>query len=149
MLSTASLCPRDWPKPYVVQEFIKMESPEVYRTYCAGGELFGWVARRFPEGHKTSPWVAHAKGAHYVILNDPPQEVEPIAKATLQSTGLWSSFGCVDFLKRPSGEWLVLEVNTDGPFNHVDRDVGDSVLEAEMDRRVAQAFWAKAKSSCF
>src|SRR5580658_8771142 len=42
--------PANWPKPFVVQELIELVEPEVYRTYCAGGELFGWVVRRFPNG---------------------------------------------------------------------------------------------------
>lgn len=46
--------PPNWPRPFVVQEFIRLERPEVYRTYCAAGELFGWVARRFPEGSEPS-----------------------------------------------------------------------------------------------
>src|SRR5207247_1109353 len=35
--------PRDWPRPLVVQEFIRLERPEVYRLYGADGEVFGWV----------------------------------------------------------------------------------------------------------
>src|ERR1044072_168809 len=27
--------PPNWPRPYVVQEFIRMETPEVFRSYCA------------------------------------------------------------------------------------------------------------------
>jgi hypothetical protein len=33
--------PGSWPLPLVVQEFIRPDRPEVYRTYATGGELFG------------------------------------------------------------------------------------------------------------
>jgi hypothetical protein len=64
----------------------------------------------------------------------------------LQATGLLSSFGCVDLLRRPSGEWVVLEVGTDGMFNHVDRDLGLPEVEQDLQRRVAEAFWARLGS---
>jgi hypothetical protein len=52
----------------------------------------------------------------------------------------------VDLLHKPTGEWLVLEVGTDGLFNHVDRDLGDPDLERELLRRVAESFWKAANS---
>jgi hypothetical protein len=61
------------------------------------------------------------------------------------ATGLWTSFGCVDLLLKPNGEWVILEVGTDGLFNHVDRDLGDRDLEGELRRRVANAFWSAAQ----
>lgn len=72
LIAETSAEPPNWPRPFVVQEFIRLEHPEVYRTYCAGGELFGWVARPFPEGTRVSPWVAHARGARYVRLGEAP-----------------------------------------------------------------------------
>jgi glutathione synthase/RimK-type ligase-like ATP-grasp enzyme len=145
MLEETSIEPRNWPQPFIVQEFIKLRSPEVYRTYCAGGELFGWVARRFPANTQNSIWVAHARGARYVALDQIPPEASSASKCALQATGLWDSFGCADLLCKPSGEWLVLEVGTDGLFNHVDRDIGDPRLEDEMFRRITDAFWKKAE----
>ena len=50
--------PADWPTPLVVQEFIRLERPEVYRLYGAGGQLFGWVVRHFPPGSESGPWVS-------------------------------------------------------------------------------------------
>ncbi|HEY1662499.1 MAG TPA: hypothetical protein VGI03_08780 [Verrucomicrobiae bacterium] len=138
--------PLDWPRPFIVQEFVRLERPEVYRAYCAGGELFGWVARRFPEGSSLSPWVAHARGARYVRLADPPAEALQAARHALVATGLWDSFGCADLLRKPTGEWVVLEVGTDGLFNHVDRDLGDPQFERELSQRVANAFWKVAKT---
>jgi glutathione synthase/RimK-type ligase-like ATP-grasp enzyme len=136
--------PVNWPRPFVVQEFVRMERPEVYRTYCAGGELFGWVARRYPEGTRSSPWVAHARGARYVILDEPPKEAKISASLALRAADLWNSFGCVDMLQRPTGEWLVMEVGTDGLFNHVDRDLNDPDFEREIYRRIKGAFWKAA-----
>lgn len=146
LVSQESAEPANWPRPFIVQEFIRMERPEVYRTYCAGGELFGWVARRFPEGAKVSPWVAHARGARYERLNDPPATAQAGARRALIAGELWDSFGCADLLRKPTGEWVVLEVGTDGLFNHVDRDLGDKELEDELQRRVAVAFWKAAQS---
>jgi glutathione synthase/RimK-type ligase-like ATP-grasp enzyme len=141
LLDPADREPPRWPRPFVLQEFIPLESPAVYRIYCAGGELFGWVVRRFPPGSPSSPWVAHARGARYTRLGEPPANAQIAARAALIATGLTNSFGCADLLQRRNGEWVVLEVGTDGIFNHVDRDIEDSSLETELDQRVASAFW--------
>lgn len=135
--------PKNWPKPFLVQEFIRLERPEVYRTYGAGGRLFGWVARRFPIGVKSSPWVAHARGARYESAGEIPPQAAIAARMALEATDLLEAFGCVDLLCDPNGRWLVLEVGTDGMFNHVDRDIGDSQPGIEIQRHIAEAFWAK------
>ncbi len=142
MLTDGMRLPPLWPRPLLVQEFIRTEPPEVYRTYGAGGRLFGWVVRRFPPGAPSSPWVAHARGARYEAAGPAPEAALAVARAALAAAGLLESFGCVDLLRRPSGEWLALEVGTDGVFNHVDRDLNHSELEAEIERRIAEAFWA-------
>ncbi len=134
---------KDWPLPLVVQEFIRLERPEVYRLYGAERRLFGWVARRFPSGTEPSPWVAHARGARYELAGEPPAQAVAAAREALEAVGLFGSFGCVDLLRRPDGAWVVLEVGTDGQFNHVDRDLGLPALEFEIQRRVAEAFWSK------
>ncbi len=145
MVSTQDAEPRNWPRPFVVQEFIRMDRPEVYRTYGAGGEMFGWVVRRFPDGARSSEWVAHARGARYVALSDPPSTALDVVRRALVATDLLDSFGCVDLLRRPTGEWVVLEVGTDGLFNHVDRDLGDATLETDILRRINAAFWLRAR----
>lgn len=145
LITEASVEPPNWPRPFIVQEFVRMERPEVYRLFCAAGQLFGWVARRYPEGTRLSPWVAHARGARYVRLGEPPSGALRAARLALTASGLWDSFGCVDLLCKPTGEWVVLEVGTDGLFNHVDRELGDSDLERELHQRVADAFWNAAK----
>lgn len=133
--------PTDWPRPYVVQEFLRLDDPAVYRTYAAGGHLFGWNVRRFPPGTKRSDWVAHARGARYQTLDDtPPAEAAAAATAALRATGLLDSFGCADLMRRPTGQWVVLEVGTDGIYNHVDRDLADPAFERQLDERVATAF---------
>lgn len=146
LITPESSEPPNWPRPFVVQEFVRCEHPEVYRAYCAGGELFGWVVRRYPSGVRPSPWVAHARGARYVRLPERPGAASEVARSALQATGLWNSFGCVDLLRRPTGEWVALEVGTDGLYNHVDRELGDAELEEELQRRVATAFWAAARN---
>jgi hypothetical protein len=144
LLTPGLTLPRTWPRPLVVQEFVRLARPEVYRTYAAGGGLFGWVARRFPDGTPPSPWVAHARGARYEDAGDAPPEAIAAARLALEAAGLLGSFGCADLLLKPTGEWVVLEVGTDGLFNHVDRDLGLPAVEREIDRRVAEAFWARA-----
>jgi glutathione synthase/RimK-type ligase-like ATP-grasp enzyme len=144
MLNLSGNEPPNWPRPFVVQEFIELKEPEVYRTYCAGGEMFGWVVRKFPSGSKTLPWVAHAQGARYETLSGAPENALIAAKSALVATNLWNSFGCVDLLRAP-GEWLVLEVGTDGLFNHVDREVGDADLERQIEQKISGAFWRAAK----
>lgn len=143
MLAADTALPRAWPRPYVVQEFVRLTRPEVYRTYAAGGELFGWVVRRFPSGTKPSPWVAHARGARYEPAGDPPNAALVAARSALAAVGLLGSFGCADLLPAPDGGWLVLEVGTDGPSSHVDHDLGLPELERDVRRRVAEAFWAR------
>jgi glutathione synthase/RimK-type ligase-like ATP-grasp enzyme len=137
--------PPKWPKPFIVQEFIEMERPEVYRLYCAGGDIFGWIARRFPADRTPSPWVAHARGARYEPLGSAPAEAIAVAEAAMIASDLHDSFGCVDLLRRPTGEWVALEVGTDGLFNHVDRELGSPQLEAELLTKIAAAFWRKAE----
>ncbi|RYG70095.1 hypothetical protein EON80_08545 [bacterium] len=139
--------PQDWPRPYVLQEFIKLEVPEVYRLYAVAGETFGWVARRFPPGSKTSPFVAHAQGARYEDAGQVPPQAEVRARRALAATNLLDSFGCADLMQDARGNWLVLEVNTDGIFNHVDRDINVGNLAAEIDVRLAAAFHAWTNSS--
>lgn len=140
--------PSCWPRPWVLQEFVRLQRPEVYRTYSAGGSLFGWVARCFPEKVAGSPWVSHAHGARYAFPARAPSEALEVARAALDATGLWETFGCVDLIRRPSGEWLALEVGTDGIFNHVDRELDNEEFEMELSARVVAAFWQRARSAC-
>jgi hypothetical protein len=87
--------------------------------------------------------VAHARGARYAEAGESASDATAVARAALEAVGLLGSFGCVDLLRRPTGEWVVLEVGTDGMFNHVDRDLGLPRLELELQRRVAEAFWSQ------
>jgi glutathione synthase/RimK-type ligase-like ATP-grasp enzyme len=144
LVNVSSSEPPNWPRPFVLQEFIRLERPEVYRLYCAGGEIFGWVTRRFPAGCAQSPWVAHARGARYERLGGAPTDAVIAARSALKATNLYDSFGCVDLLCRPSGEWVVLEVGTDGLYNHVDRELNDPKLESALLERIAAAFWSQA-----
>ncbi len=133
--------PKSWPMPLVMQEFIRLENPEVYRVYVAGGELFGWVVRRFPKGITPSPWVAHARGARYEDCGEAPEPAKKAARKAFQATGLINAFGCADMIQNPNGTWLVLEVGTDGLFNHVDRNLDLPHIEKEIQERIANAFW--------
>lgn len=132
--------PQDWPRPYLLQEFISLEVPEVYRLYCVANETFGWNARRFPASKKTSPFVAHAQGASYESEGEVPPEAEFQARQALTCTNLINSFGCADLMKDKNGNWLVLEVNTDGIFNFIDRDINIGNIAKEIDERLATAF---------
>lgn len=140
LLTLGAPLPDDWPRPYLLQEFVRLEVPEVFRLYCAGAETFGWNARRFPNGAKSSPFVAHARGAHYELDGAVPPEAEEQARRALSCTHLLNSFGCADLMRDQNGNWLVLEVNTDGVWNHVDRDISIGHIASEIDQRVATAF---------
>lgn len=145
LFTVDSEVPRGWPTPYVVQEFIRLAEPEVYRTYAAAGEVFGWLLRRYDRGDG-SPWVAHARGARWHCLPGPPVTAARAATAALEATNLLQTFGCVDLLQRSDGSWVVLEVGTDGLFTHVDRDLGDSAFEAELLERVCDSFSRRFRS---
>ena len=141
LLTSDTTLPDGWPLPLVVQEFIRMERPEVYRLYAAGGQLFGWVARCFPVG---------VQGARPGLLM--PAVRGTNSRAILRQGRLsrrvpmqqvYSSHFGADSLRRPTGEWVVLEVGTDGMFNYVDRELGLPELEHEIQCRIAEAFWQR------
>ncbi len=140
LLTSGVTIPDDWPRPYLLQEFVRSEVPEVFRLYGAGGETFGWNARRFPDGAKSSPFVAHARGAHYEIEAAVPPAAAEQARRALSCTKLLDSFGCADLMRDQNNRWLVLEVNTDGVFNYVDRDISIENITAEIDQRLNTAF---------
>ena len=142
IITSSSDIPKNWPKPFLLQKFIRQLDPAVYRLYCANGELFGWNARKFPDGVKKSPWVAHARGARYVEAGNAPILALMEAKKALAATNLLGSFGCVDLMTDSDGSWVVLEVGTDGVFNYVDRELGNLDWEWEIKRRVAESFWS-------
>ena len=146
LLRPGLILPKDWPLPLVLQEFIRLQRPEVFRLYGAGGSLFGWVVRRFPAGQKHRRGSRMLAAARYELAGKPSVQAVAAASAALEAVGLLDSFGCVDLLRRPSGEWVALEVGTDGVFNHVDRDLGLPELECEIQQRVAEAFWSKVGS---
>lgn len=131
----------NWLKPYVIQKFIYLDNPIVYRIYCANKKLFGWNLRKFPKSLNQKPWVAHAQGAVYEVLNTIPSEIIDIAIRTFKATYLYNSFGCADLIQDNNEHWLVLEVGTDGIYNYVDRNIGNYNLEEEIARNIANAFW--------
>lgn len=149
MFEPSTVLPQRWPKPLVLQEFVELERPRVYRIYCAGRELFGWVVRQHPDEHSRDPWVAHARGAQYEIEANAPPEAQETARAALAATNLLQSFGCVDLLPAGRRGWLALEVGTDGVYNYVDRALSAQEFEHELTRRIAMSFrkWAGSRTS--
>ena len=139
IISSSEEIGEEWPSPVILQEFIRLDKPVVYRIYCAAGNLFGWNKRELEDD--ASPWVAHARGAKYVQLNNPNNQVINICRDTLRVIGIYESFGCVDLLQDRNGSWLVLEVGTDGIFNYVDRNLGISELEERIDKEISKAFY--------
>jgi hypothetical protein len=65
------------------------------------------------------------------------------AQAAFVATNLFDTFGCADLLRRPNGDWVVLEVGTDGIFTQVDRDLGDPTFEQELLARIRDSFWLR------
>lgn len=143
LIEDLSQIPKGWEAPYLLQEFIKSDRPEVYRLYCIDSELFGFNIRRFEDITNKTPWVSHANGAKYVYGEKPDRKVMEIAKSALLATNLHQSFGVVDLIKDCTGDWYVLEVGTDGIYNYVDRDIENDSLLYEMNERLAKAFWKR------
>lgn len=145
-IENVSQIPKGWPKPFLLQEFIELQRPEVYRLYCVDGEIFGFNARRFKDKNIKNPWVAHAQGAIYEYGESPDKEAVEVATKALISTGLYYSFGIVDLLKSQDKKWYALEVGTDGIYNYVDRDIENETLINEINERLAKAFWKRIGS---
>lgn len=136
-----------WEPPYLLQRLVPQDTPEVYRIYSAGGELFGWNVRRFApspgKGKELSPIVSHARGAHYELLGKPPQGALEVAEAALRAVGLFDTFGCADLVHDPVESWVDLEVGTDGIYEYIDRAVPEP-LKSELWTRCAHSFWRAA-----
>ena len=140
IIGTDDEVPDDWPRPLVVQRFVEMKRPEVFRLYGIAGELFGWNARRFASTlENPNPFVAHARGAFYEEVGVAPAPARDVARRALSAAKLLDSFGCADLLRDENGEWLALEVNTDGLWMHVDRDTLPTTAH-EIEARLAIAF---------
>ncbi|MBP6913215.1 MAG: hypothetical protein KBC00_01240 [Candidatus Levybacteria bacterium] len=129
----------DWQKPFIVQEFVRHENPEVYRTYCVDGEIFAWNVRKLPDGVKPKDLVAHAVGARYFPLEQPTEEAMDVSRKALEAVQLFSAFGVVDLIKSKDGKLLVLEVGTDGIDTIVDRDFDNPTLTQELNLRIKNA----------
>lgn len=132
--------PTAWPYPLVVQAFVESERPEVFRIYAVDGALLGFNVRRFPGDVDGGPWVSHARGGRYEPAGTAPAAALEAARSALSATGLLGSFGCADLMRDLDGRWLVLEVGTDGVFNHVDRDIADDAFLSDLHARIAAAF---------
>jgi glutathione synthase/RimK-type ligase-like ATP-grasp enzyme len=143
LIEHSSQIPVKWERPFLLQQFIKSDRPEVYRLYCVDGDIFGFNARRFADSADRTLWVSHANGARYVHGEDPDNKAIEIAKQAFIATGLDRSFGAVDLIKDNAGEWYVLEVGTDGIYNYVDRDLDNEDLLNEINERLAKAFWQR------
>lgn len=139
LIEAETVLPPDWPHPFIVQQFVRLERPSVSRVFCAGGEVFGWVERSFSDDVEPSPWVAHARGARYRCEREAPHDAAAAANRALKVTGLLGSFGCADLIQGADGRWLVLEVGTDGLANHVDREFGDEGFSGFLEERLADA----------
>lgn len=142
-IQSVSEIPHGWLKPFILQEFVELERPSVYRLYCVDGEIFGFNARRFIDKNNQNPWVSHANGAVYEYGENYDKQARETAKIALVATDLYNTFGVVDLLKSKDNEWYVLEVGTDGIYNYVDRDLENQNLFDEINEKLAKAFWQK------
>jgi hypothetical protein len=137
--------PAQCPLPYVVQEFVRLSVYEVYRVYGYGNKLGAFNVRYYPHDVTPSPWVAHARGARYRHYDKVNKEAGGVSLRALEAINLSHSFGVIDLLLRPNGEWVVLEVGTDGIFTHVDCDFEDERREKLHFQMIAEAFHAWCK----
>lgn len=93
LIEYSSQIPVKWERPFLLQQFIESDRPEVYRLYCIDGDIFGFNARRFEDSADRTLWVSHANGARYVHGEDPDTKAIEIAKQAFIATGLDRSFG--------------------------------------------------------
>lgn len=135
--------PKGWLKPYIIQEFIQLQEPTVYRLYCVNSEIFGFNARRFKDKNNKTPWVSHVRGAVSEYKDRLDKQAKEVAKSALIATGLYQSFGVVDILRSEENNWYALEVGTDGIYNYVDREVENRNLFDQINERLAKAFWQR------
>ncbi|MBW4619954.1 MAG: ATP-grasp domain-containing protein [Cyanosarcina radialis HA8281-LM2] len=143
LIESSVQIPKGWECPFLLQEFIENDIPEVYRLYCVDSELFGFNVRRFDDNINQTPWVAHANGAKYIYGEQADSQAIEVAKEALIATNLYRSFGVVDLIKDRADKWYVLEVGTDGIYNYVDRDVQNDDLLHEINERLAKGFWKR------
>jgi hypothetical protein len=129
-----------WKPPFLIQEFVALERPEVYRLFGCGGELFGFNVRTFPRGTPSKALVSTHRGATFGLAGIAPLAVADQACRALSAFGLMSTFGCVDLILPPDGRVLVLEVNADGLHQFVDRVPSLPGLAREMTDRLRLAF---------
>jgi hypothetical protein len=130
---------RGWPQPFLLQRFIAMDIPRVYRVYCISGMAVGSTVRRFSAG-KGGIFVAHALGARY-HHDDPVDEYGlAIAENAVVVAGFRWGFCVVDLLRDDAGNWLVLELGSDGIHNLVDRDYDNPELDLLVHTCIAMDF---------
>jgi glutathione synthase/RimK-type ligase-like ATP-grasp enzyme len=128
-----------WNPPFLIQEFVALERPEIHRVMGCDGELFGFTVRSFPPGTPSSPLVSTHRGAIFGLAGSIPPEVARQARLALSAFGLFSTFGCVDLIVPPGAPVLVLEVNADGLSQFVDRMPGLPGLCRETGERLRAA----------
>lgn len=138
---------RLWNPPFLIQEFIALDRPEVYRVFGCEGTLFGFNVRYFPPGTSSGPLVTLHRGAVYAPSGVPSPEVRDQACLALSAFGLLSTFGCVDLILPPDGTVRVLEVNADGLHQFVYRVPELPSLARELAERVRAAFHLKLESA--
>jgi glutathione synthase/RimK-type ligase-like ATP-grasp enzyme len=112
-----------WRPPFLVQELIRMARPRVYRLFVAGGETFSWCVRESNERTAHTPFVSAAGGATVRLEAAVPEAARTEAVRAFMAAGLWDSLGGVDMIQSEAGQWLVLEMNTDGIYHFLQRVV--------------------------
>jgi len=139
MVSLPFKSKKGWPKPYLLQKFIRVRAPKVYRLYCVSGLAVGSNVRKF-DGDTDKILVAHAQGAKYSFDESVDALGIKMGLQAINSVGLGKSFGVVDLVKDIHGNWLVLEIGTDGIYNIVDRDYSNEQFDALLHSKIAESF---------
>jgi len=136
-----------WRPPLLVQEFIALPDPGVHRLYSVANEPALWLVRSYPPGTPSSPWVSREHGAVPSLLGEPPAAAVRAAMAAMRAVGVADSFGCADLLRTPDGRWLVLEVNTDGVYQFIPREIGLPAYTAKLNELLRRALRRRSREA--
>jgi len=120
--------------PMIFQQAIN-KAYELRVVYIAGLFFTGRidtavVASQYEDGSATTDWRTHT-GASQWQSYELPNALKEKLQALMQSLQL--SFGAIDIIRQPDGEYVFLEVNPQGEWGMLQRDLHYPIAEAIAD----------------